>query len=610
MLKKILTYSICLILLLEGLAFAEEFRFSPRTNKAHLIRWRSWGLEIFDEAQKKHELILLSISAVWCHWCHIMDETTYSDLELIDFINDNLIPVRVDADMRPDIDSLYNQGGWPSTVILTPEGEVISGGNYLSPEELMGRLKRASDLYFTDRDKIRRRIEQAEMMRTLRRGGSTGAPRREDIENIIRILRDSFDVKDGGFGSGQKFPSPETMDFLLSVYAKGRDKNIERIITTTLDRMAKGKIHDKTEGGFFRYATKPDWSAPHYEKMLDVNAGLIKNYSEAYLVFGRKEYLSVVLGSIRYVQKNLFDNESCAFYGNQDADESYYEAPERKGMKSPAVDKTTYTDSSSLMISALIVAHGATGDKQYLDMAIKGTDFLLAKLYSDSDGMFHYYRDGAHYLKGLLSDNALAGSALLDLYNVTGGKRYLNAAKEIGQLIISQFYNEDTKRFNSALDSSLRKPVTAGILSEVIENLANFRAILFLSRLAFTGEFKGLKEVRDAAVATIAGEYQRFTPQAGIYGNTLLWFISDPVVITVISDGDAQKYLTVINSVYVPEKVVRALSISSDAQEIKDQGYPTKKAVYLCVNKKCSTPITKPDNLTLGLKYFMDTLHE
>src|SRR5512143_192641 len=105
MLKKILTYSICMILLLEGLVFAEEFRFSPHANKAHLIRWRSWGHEMFDEAQNKDKLILLSLSAVWCHWCHIMDETTYSNLDLIDFINNDFIPVRVDADMRPDIDS-------------------------------------------------------------------------------------------------------------------------------------------------------------------------------------------------------------------------------------------------------------------------------------------------------------------------------------------------------------------------------------------------------------------------------------------------------------------------------------------------------------------------
>ncbi|HXY55199.1 MAG TPA: DUF255 domain-containing protein [Nitrospirota bacterium] len=611
MLKKILTYGMCMVLLLEGLAFAEEFRFSPRTNKANLIRWRSWGHEMFDEAQKKHKLILLSLSAVWCHWCHIMDETTYSDPELIDFINNNVIPVRVDADMRPDIDSLYNQGGWPSTVILTPEGEVISGGNYLPPEELIGRLKRASDLYATDRDKIRRRVEQAEMMRALRRRESAGAPGREDIENIIGILRGSFDAKYGGFGSGQKFPSPETLEFLLSVYAKGRYRDVEGIITTTLDRMADGQIHDKTEGGFFRYATKPDWSAPHYEKMLDVNAGLIKNYAEAYQVFGRKEYLSVVLGSTQYVQKNLFDKKSGAFYGSQDADESYYEALDRKGMKAPAVDTTSYSDSSSLMISALIATYGATADKQYLDMAIKGMDFLLANLYSGNDGMFHYYRDGTHHLKGLLSDNALAGSALLDLYNATGEERYLNAAKANGQFIIGQFYDKDKERFRPSLDTSLSKPLTAGILSDVNENLANFRAIRFLSRLAFVGEFKGLKETSDAAAAAIAGEYRRFTTQAGIYGTALLWFLGDPVVITVLAEReDARNYLSAINSVYTPEKVVRVLSFSSDAQEIKDRGYPSAEAVYLCVGKRCSMPINKPENVTSGLKHFMDTLHD
>jgi uncharacterized protein YyaL (SSP411 family) len=144
----------------------------------------------------------------------------------------------------------------------------------------------------------------------------------------------------------------------------------------------------------------------------------------------------------------------------------------------------------------------------------------------------------------------------------------------------------------------------------VNENLANSRAIRFLGRLAFIGEFKGLKEVRDAVVATLSGEYQRFEPQAGVCGNALLWFMGEPVQITVLADGDdARKCLSAINSVYVPEKVVQVLSISSDAQEIKDLGYPPTEAVYLCVGKRCSTPITKPETLTPGLKYFMDTLH-
>src|SRR5574337_505685 len=135
--------AILLCVVIAAPSFAGEFRFSPRPNKAHRIQWRTWSEQSLAEARKKDRLILLSLSAVWCHWCHVMDETTYSDNAVIAFLNEQVIPIRVDADIRPDIDSMYNQGGWPSTAILTPDGEVISGGNYFQPEELLSRLKRA-----------------------------------------------------------------------------------------------------------------------------------------------------------------------------------------------------------------------------------------------------------------------------------------------------------------------------------------------------------------------------------------------------------------------------------------------------------------------------------
>lgn len=608
--KKIFLSVLCCVLLLCHAAPASDFRFSPRHNKAHLIQWRTWGQEVFDEAQKKNKLILLSLSAIWCHWCHVMDETTYSDQEIISFINDNFIPVRVDADMRPDIDTLYNQGGWPSTAILTPQGEVISGGNYIPPEEMLGRLKRTAALYSGNRNAVLDRIKEMRAMKELRsigQKGYAGEPDKIDLDYIVQILKGSFDEKNGGFGRSQKFPSPDSIDFLLSVYAQHKDEEIKRIVTLTLDHMAKGEIFDKVEGGFFRYSTKTDWSQPHYEKMLEVNAGLIRSYADASLVWGRKDYIRIVRKSMRFIQNNLYDNEGGVFFGSQDADEAYYKRRDRKGMKSPFVDKTTYTDSSSLMISALIASYGATSDKQYLGMAIKGADFLLEKLYSGSDGVCHYFRDGAPHLTGILSDNALAGSALLDLYNATGEKRYLNAAKEIGKLIIGQFYDVAKKRFSSTLDTSLSKPVTAGALSEVNENLANYRATRFLSRLAFTGEVKRLKEVRDAVVATISGEYQRFAPQAGAYGNSVIWIAGEPVQIMILADGEgARKYLSVINSVYVPEKVVRVLSLSEDAAEITKLKYTFKESVYLCAGKRCSAPIAKTGHLKEELIRFME----
>ena len=144
---------------------ASDFRFSPRPNKADLIQWRQWGQAPFSEAERLQRPVLLALSAVWCHWCHVMDETTYSDVDVIAYINENFIPVRVDADMRPDIDGLYNQGGWPSTLVLTPEGNIVRGGTYILPEDMVSWLKKGVTAYRDGRrgsgEKREKKPEQA-----------------------------------------------------------------------------------------------------------------------------------------------------------------------------------------------------------------------------------------------------------------------------------------------------------------------------------------------------------------------------------------------------------------------------------------------------------------
>jgi uncharacterized protein YyaL (SSP411 family) len=604
--KRFFTIIACGVFLISHLAMASDFRFSPRPNKAHLVQWRSWGPDTLEEARKKNRLVLLSLSAVWCHWCHVMDETTYSNDEVISYINEHFIPVRVDSDRHPDIDALYNQGGWPSTAILTPQGEVISGGNYIPPEELLARLKRAAALFVTNPTTIADRLEEIKAMKELgriRETGRTGLPDKGDLDRIVAVLKSSFDDIHGGFGRNQKFPNPDAIDFLLSRYARNRDEGIKNILAKTLEGMAKGGIHDKVEGGFFRYATKPDWSEPHYEKLLEVNAGMIRNYADAALVFNRKDYLALVREGIGFVRARLYDPASGALYGSQDADESYYKKQDRKGLRPPFVDATTYADSSSLMISALVAAYTATGETRYLDMAVKSAEFLLRNMTAGTEGVFHDFHNGAASLKGLLSDNALFGSAMLDLYNTRGDRRYLRTAQDIGRLIIGRFYDRATKRFRFSLDAPISRPVTAGVLSDVNENLANYRAVRFLSRLAFTEEDKKLKEVRDVVAVSTSGEYEKFAPLAGTYGTALLWMVGDPVQITILADGEGiWNYLSAINRLFVPEKVVRVLSLSADMTEIKKLKYPLQESVYLCVGRRCSKPITSVEGLKAGLK--------
>jgi uncharacterized protein len=272
------------------------------------------------------------------------------------------------------------------------------------------------------------------------------------------------------------------MDFLLSVHARTRDPALKRIITTTLDRMARGDIYDRVEGGFFRYATKPDWTEPHYEKMLEVNAGLIRSYANAYRSFGTERYKRVMRDCVRYVQDNLYDERTGALFGSQDADEAYYGQRTRNKLAKPAVDRTVYADSASLMVSALAAAGESTGEQQYLQMAAKAADFIIQDLYRPTDGLFHSFRDGKGSLTGQLNDIALFGSALLDLYGATGGRHYLDRAGRISQTLTSRFYDAQARRFRSSLIPVGVTPITPGVLADMNDTMANYRAARFLAR--------------------------------------------------------------------------------------------------------------------------------
>ena len=607
---KLILLLICGVLLTGGPAPASDLRFSPKPNKAHLIQWRDWGPEALEEAKKRDKLILLSLSAVWCHWCHVMDETTYSSEEIRAFINEHFIPIRVDSDMRPDIDTLYNQGGWPSTVIMTPRGEVLTGGIYIPPEDMLARMMRISELYQNDRGAITGWIEEtkaAMAQRGLAEGEAANVPGDRDLRTIVQMLSDAFDKKHGGFGEGQKFPNPESIEFLLARYSQKKSPAVKRIVTTTLDNMSKGGLVDDGEGGFFRYATKQDWSEPHYEKMLDVNAGMIRNYAEASLVFGSSEYRRIVRKCVRYIRSNLYDAASGAFFGSQDADEAYYQNRDRKGKNAPAVDRTTYADSSALMVSALVSAYDAVGEQTYLEMARKGADYLLAHLHDRDAGVYHFLRNGVRHLEGLLSDNALVGSALLDLYNATGEKRYLVAAKGINDLIKNRFYDGTTKRFRLSLAAPIATPIAPGILSPVNDNLANYRTIRFMGRMLSADESLDQKKVRDEALATFSGTYQDFTPNAAAYGNALLWVAGEPVHVTIVAKGKAvPSYLRAIRGVYIPAKTIRVLSLAEDGNAIKKLRYPKQEAAYLCIGKQCSKPITRPGKLKEELKRLLE----
>jgi uncharacterized protein len=300
------------------------------------VRWHEWGEEAFATAKRENKPMLLDIGAVWCHWCHVMDRESYEDPEIAQILNERFIAVKVDRDERPDIDSRYQvavsaisgQGGWPLTAFLTPDGKPFYGGTYFPPEDGYGRpsfrrvLTSIADAY---REKNGDVMEQAQMVESqlaqsesFAGGGGRFSP--SVIGSIVKSAIDMYDAKNGGFGNAPKFPHPSTLDLMIDQYARSREKELGKIIVSTLEKMARGGVYDQLAGGFHRYSVDDHWGVPHFEKMCYDNSELLKNYVHAYQVTGSEFFADIARDIIRWMNEWLSDQERGGFYASQDAD--------------------------------------------------------------------------------------------------------------------------------------------------------------------------------------------------------------------------------------------------------------------------------------------------
>ncbi|MBO0686725.1 MAG: thioredoxin domain-containing protein, partial [Candidatus Dormibacteraeota bacterium] len=316
---------------------ASEFHFSPRPNRAAEIQWRPWSPEAFEQAKAEDRPILLSISAVWCHWCHVMDETSYSDSAVIDLVNSEYVPVRVDNDVRPDINLRYNMGGWPTTAFLTPEGDILTGATYLPPEQMADALSKISSYYRLNKPEVVARVLEGRKRAGSMVPASAGPLDRGLVDRVLGNVESAYDRTYGGFGNAPKFPQTDAIALLAEQSALRREPQLMEMAKHTLAQMAGGGTYDKVEGGFFRYSTTQDWSVPHFEKMLEDHAGLIS----ALALTGQTEILD---DAVRYLDTVLRDPETGLYAGSQDADEEYYakDAEGRASLTPPYVDRRVY----------------------------------------------------------------------------------------------------------------------------------------------------------------------------------------------------------------------------------------------------------------------------
>jgi len=412
-------------------------RFSPRPNRANEIAWQPWGEGAFQRAAREGKPVLLSISAVWCHWCHVMDETSYSDGAVIDLVNERYVPIRVDSDRHPDINSRYNQGGWPTTAFLSPDGLILAGATYLPPESMRKALERISDLYYQHGAEIARPEEEI-LLAEVREEEPGLDLVRETGELVLR----AWDRAYGGLGSAPKFPQPDAIALGLELFADENKREYLDFALSTLKAMIRGNLLDREEGGFFRYSTTRDWSIPHYEKMLSDNAALLSVLIKAYGTSGEEIFRRTALETAAYIRRTLSDGVS-RFYGSQDADEEYYllKAGQREGRTPPTVDRTVYTDLAAGAAMSFLEAGTALGRDEYLSQALADLEFLWSGSYREGDGMAHYHDEAPHRW-GLLDDQVVAALAFLKAYGYTGDGVHLQRAEILLRLILDQYWDD------------------------------------------------------------------------------------------------------------------------------------------------------------------------
>jgi uncharacterized protein len=300
------------------------------------INWYEWGEDAFGLAKSQDKPILLDIGAVWCHWCHVIDRESYENPAIAKIINEHFVPVKVDRDERPDVDSRYQsaisaisgQGGWPLTGFLMPDGKPFFGGTYFPPEDQGGRpgfrriLLAVADAYQNKREDLLKTSESlAEAVAKAEAfAGAKGEFDLNVIDSQISSLTQLFDLRHGGFGNAPKFPHASAVDLLFERFRQTGEKHLLAMAETTLEKMAKGGVYDQLAGGFHRYSVDERWLVPHFEKMSYDNSELLRNFLHGWQVT-RNPFLKETAESIiGWVNLELSDQANGGFYASQDAD--------------------------------------------------------------------------------------------------------------------------------------------------------------------------------------------------------------------------------------------------------------------------------------------------
>jgi len=562
---------------------------APTSKKSAAIEWQPWSDAIFDQAKRENKFVLLDLEAVWCHWCHVMDETTYKTPEVIALIQSKYIPVRVDQDSRPDLSNRYEDYGWPATVVFGGAGgEIVKRQGYIEPREMVAMLK-AIIADPTPGPSVR-----AEAEVKFGENALLPADLRKDLESRYFL---AYDAKHGSWGFEQKY-----LDWTNAEYAMARartgDTKSEQMARQSLN--AQFNLVDRVWGGVYQYSVGGDWKEPHFEKIMNMQAGNLRIYALAYDEWHDPEYLKAAQDIQRFLKTFLSSPEG-AFYTSQDADliegkhsTAFFKLDDagRRKLGIPRIDKHIYSRENGWAIDALAVLHGATGDQQYLDQAIHAAQWIWQNRAIESGGFRHDTKDVAG---PYLADTLTMARAFLTIYEVTGDRVWLGRA-EAGAKFINANFADGKAGFITSKAPTDRSYTPR---PERDENIMLSRFANLLSRYTGNDAYHAMAE--RAMRYLVAPQIAKFQPTGG----TLLAdleFSTDPIHITVVGhkDDPAAQALFHAAGAY-PSGYLRLEWWDTREGRLPnpDVQYPELKtaAAFICTGNTCSSPIYKPETV-------------
>ena len=455
------------------------------------LPWATLSPETFARAKAERKYIVLDGSAEWCHWCHVMEATTYHDPEVRRLLDKHFIAVKVDVDSRPDVEERYGDYGWPATVMFAPDAtELGKYRGYIDPEKFKGILEDIVASGLADK-------KPDEKTKTVAR--APRAPLSEEhllwIQREIDVqLEDYYDAEQGSWGRQQKAPLGWNNAWTLRKAAAGDDKAKAQALYT-LDQQSK--LIDPVWGGIYQYSAARDWDSPHFEKLMTFQAPALDNYAAAFELTKDTKHLTRAKAMLAFLDRFMKSPEG-GFYTTQDADLNahdrakpfldghVYYALDEKGRLArgiPRIDTHEYGKENGLAISAYCTMHEVTRDAAVLASAEKAARRILATHTTARGGITHDVVDPDKQAKLLLylADNAWFGLALVRLYEVTKNEEYAKKARAIADFMIADLTDDD----GGGMFASTKDPDAVGVFAtRRVPFEDNVVAVRMLSHLA------------------------------------------------------------------------------------------------------------------------------